>query len=207
MHSKKPLPALESERLIIRFGAIEDIPSIIAYYRDNKTHLQPFEPLKSGNFYTPEFWQERIKHNEQEFLGDRSARFFIFKKSEPQRVIGTANLTNFVRGVFHACHLGYSLAENAQGQGFMTEALRQVCDFAFGTLNLHRMMANYMPHNGRSAVLLRRLGFRVEGYAYDYLQINGRWEDHILTSLVNPNWHSGSESTQAGTSAFNLAHP
>lgn len=49
-------------------------------------------------------------------------------------------------------------------------------------------MANYMPHNQRSGNLLRRLGFVVEGYARDYLLINGRWEDHIQTSLINPNW-------------------
>ncbi|MBE9234176.1 30S ribosomal protein S5 alanine N-acetyltransferase, partial [Cuspidothrix issatschenkoi LEGE 03284] len=50
--------------------------------------------------------------------------------------------------------------------------------------------ANYMPHNRRSAKVLKRLGFVVEGYATDYLMINGQWEDHILTSLTNPHWRS-----------------
>lgn len=59
-------------------------------------------------------------------------------------------------------------------------------DFAFGTLRLHRIMANYLPHNTRSGAVLSRLGFKREGYAEAYLFINGKWQDHILTPLVNP---------------------
>src|SRR5436309_3552164 len=73
-------------------------------------------------------------------------------------LIGRANLNEIVRGVFQAAYLGYSLAEHAQGHGYMTEALRAVIDFAFGELNLHRLMANYIPENLRSAAVLKRLG-------------------------------------------------
>jgi len=61
-------------------------------------------------------------------------------------------------------------------------------DYVFQDLNFHRVMAHYMPHNQRSGNVLKRLGFVVEGYARDYLLINGKWQDHILTSLINPNW-------------------
>jgi len=53
---------------------------------------------------------------------------------------------------------------------------------------MHRIMANYMPHNARSGDLLARLGFQKEGYAKDYLLIDGRWQDHVLTSLTAPDW-------------------
>ena len=101
-------------------------------------------------------------------------------------ILGWINLTNVVRGVFQACYMGYKLDRRMQGQGYMTEAARAVVDFAFDTLLLHRIMANYMPHNQRSAALLRRLGFTIEGVARDYLYIAGDWRDHVLTSLVNP---------------------
>ena len=77
----------------------------------------------------------------------------------------------------------------------MAEALAGAIDFAFDSLHLHRIEANYMPHNRRSGNTLRRLGFVVEGYARDYLLINGKWEDHILTSLSNPHWESHPTST------------
>jgi ribosomal-protein-alanine N-acetyltransferase len=98
------------------------------------------------------------------------------------------NLNGIVRGVAWYCNLGYGLAENRQGRGIMREALQLAIQYGFKDLNLHRIQANYMPHNRRSGGLLRRLGFTVEGYARDYLYLNGAWEDHVLTSLTNPNW-------------------
>ena len=70
----------------------------------------------------------------------------------------------------------------------MTEAVNAVVEYGFKDKNLHRIMANYIPSNVRSGNLLRRLGFTVEGYARDYLYLNGKWEDHILTSKTNPKW-------------------
>ncbi len=93
---------------------------------------------------------------------------------------------NIIRGIFQACFLGYKLDERSQGHGYMTEALTAAIDYLFTTQRLHRIQANYMPHNQRSAAVLRRLGFTIEGTARNYLFIGGQWRDHVLTSLVNP---------------------
>ena len=115
-------------------------------------------------------------------------RLFLFPNDEPARIIGSAHYSVFNRGAAHHCYLGYALAENAQGKGYMFEALQSANAYVFSTLNLHRIMANYMPRNQRSGNLLKRLGFTVEGFARDYVMINGQWEDHLLTSLTNPGW-------------------
>ena len=70
----------------------------------------------------------------------------------------------------------------------MSEAVAKAIEYMFEQQKLHRIMANYMPSNERSARLLHKLGFVVEGCAKKYLLINGQWEDHILTSLTNENW-------------------
>ncbi|MEC4812143.1 MAG: GNAT family N-acetyltransferase, partial [Scytonema sp. PMC 1069.18] len=101
---------------------------------------------------------------------------------------GFINFGNFIRRAAQYCNVGYSMAEVEQGNGYMTEALQAAIDYVFQVLNMHRIMANYMPHNQRSGNVLRKLGFVVEGYARDYLLINGKWQDHILTSLTNSNW-------------------
>jgi ribosomal-protein-alanine N-acetyltransferase len=109
-------------------------------------------------------------------------------RTEPL-VIGFVNFNAFQRGPFQACLLGYSLDEHHQGKGVMFEALERAIAHVFGELKLHRIMANYLPDNARSGKLLERLGFVREGYARNYVHIDGRWRDHVLTSLVSPAAH------------------
>ena len=101
-------------------------------------------------------------------------------------MVGHASLSEVVRGPFQACFLGYSIDGDAEGKGLMREGLESIIAWGFSDFDLHRIMANYIPHNQRSGRLLRRLGFVVEGYARDYLKIDGEWQDHILTSLTRP---------------------
>lgn len=187
---KKALPQLESTRIILRLPCLDDVPGIIRYYTENKVHLAPFEPLKFSGFYTQGYWYEQVKEALHEFSSDRSLRLFLFQKENESVVIGSINFRNFVRGVLQSCTLGYSLAEASQGEGYMTEALKVAIAYVFTELNMHRIMASYIPHNQRSGRLLKRLEFVVEGYARDYLMIDGQWQDHIVTSLINQNWKS-----------------
>ncbi|HEY9800434.1 MAG TPA: GNAT family N-acetyltransferase [Leptolyngbyaceae cyanobacterium] len=185
---KSELPIITSDRLLLRIGIQEDIPSILKYFIDNKAYLTPYYPTWAEHFFTAEYWNYQVENNFLEFIHDQSLKLFIFPKKQPTKIIGTINFTNFVKGAAHFCYLGYSLAEAEQGKGYMTESLKVATDYVFQELNLHRIMANYMPHNQRSGNVLKRLGFVVEGYARDYLLINGKWQDHILTSRTNPNW-------------------
>jgi ribosomal-protein-alanine N-acetyltransferase len=86
--------------------------------------------------------------------------------------------------------LGYSIARQDQGAGLMQEILEAGIGYMFEVRDLHRIMANHIPGNHRSENLLRRLGFVREGYAQSYLNIDGRWQDHVLNALINPK-HSG----------------
>jgi [ribosomal protein S5]-alanine N-acetyltransferase len=161
------LPSISSKRLFLRMATQEDIQEVVRFYTENRVYLTPFYPL----------WYE-------EFFNDKSLKLFLFPQSNSTRIIGTINFRNFVRGAAQYCTVGYSVSEEEQGKGYMTEALKAATDYVFQELNMHRIMANYMPRNQRSGNLLKKLGFVVEGYARDYLMINGKWEDHILTSLI-----------------------
>jgi [ribosomal protein S5]-alanine N-acetyltransferase len=177
---------LESARLWLRHGQLDDIPAILSYYRNNRDFLAPFEPRKSADFYTVQHWESLLQQRILESELARSLKLFLFLKQSPQTLIGSVNFSNFTRGVFQNCTVGYSLAERYQGQSYMSEALRAGIAHIFLTLQFHRIEANYLPHNQRSGRLLKHLGFVVNGYAPDYLYIDGRWQDHILTSLLNP---------------------
>lgn len=126
---------------------------------------------------------------EQEYNEGRSIRFLLFLKDYPEgEIIGFCNFSQIFRGPFQACYLGYHIDKTFEGKGLMSEAVQKAIEYMFEKQTLHRIMANYMPSNERSARLLHKLGFVVEGYAEKYLLINGNWKDHILTSLTNQNW-------------------
>lgn len=181
-------PVLLTSRLIVRLLQHNDTTAIVNYYTENRAFLEPFEPFRPTNFYTRDFWSQQIEKSIIEFGYDRSLRLFLFKKDDPRTIIGAVNFTNITQGILYSCSLGYSLAEKEQGNGYMNEALQSAIQYVFDEMNLHRITANYMPRNQRSANVLRRLGFTIEGYARDYLLINGKWEDHIRSSLINSNW-------------------
>lgn len=186
-------PNLQTARAIVRLPELRDIRGIIEYLETNRAHLTPYEPTWPPDICTESLWQARVARGRADFDKGRAVRCFIFERNGG-RPIGTVALSQIFRGPFHACYVGYALARRYQGKGLMQEVLRRVIDYAFDDLALHRIMANYMPFNLRSARLLRKLGFVVEGYARDYLRINGQWEDHVLTSLTNERWASpGSE--------------
>ncbi len=185
---QKPLPSLNTGRCIIRLAQDADVDAVLAYHVENRAHLADGGPAWPSDYLTQDYWLKQIKQNLEDFHDDKAVRFFLFDRANPGVVIGVANLNNIVRGAAQYSNLGYSIAADRQGKSIMKEALQSVTSYGFVALNLHRIMANYQPGNQRSGWLLRSLGFTVEGYARDYLLINGKWCDHILTSMLNPNW-------------------
>jgi ribosomal-protein-alanine N-acetyltransferase len=181
-------PFLNTSRLTIRLAHAEDIPAILAYYERNREHLTPWWPQWAPDFFTHDYWQRQIERDTEGFQNDTSVRQFLFLTDQPDRVVGIGNANNILRGPAQNCSLGYALDHQEEGKGLMTEALEAVITYLFEKKNLHRVQAAYVPHNRRSGAVLRRLGFVVDGYARDYVFINGRWEDHVLTSRINPNW-------------------
>ncbi len=187
-------PFIRTPRLVLRLAGREDVPAILEYLTANRDHLTPFEPAWPADMLCESLWISRVTFFRQEFERGTLVRLFLFDLQDPRRVVGGVGLSQIVHAPWHACFLGYALDATFEGRGYMREALKAILPWAFGELGLHRVMANYMPHNVRSARLLRSLGFVVEGYARDYLRINNRWEDHVLTSLINCDWQAPSAS-------------
>ncbi len=181
-------PLIITNRLILRLAEIGDIPALLHFYRVNIDYLAPTSPLLPPDFLTEAFWLRQVARNDDDFAQGRAVKLFLFAKSKPATVVGHISLNNIVHGAAYSCDLGYALGEDRQGQGLMSESLVAVIRYAFDEVGLHRVKAAYLPSNERSGRLLRRLGFVVEGYARDYLLIQGRWQDQILVGLTNPDW-------------------
>ncbi|MFG1494372.1 GNAT family N-acetyltransferase [Halobacteriovorax sp. ZH4_bin.1] len=179
---------IETQRLILAIPSLDRVDDILKFYQDNEAHLAPWDPKKPENFFTREFWKEKTQAAIDEFENGVSVRFNIYLKDSSD-LIGMVNFTTLERGPFQNCRVGYKSGESFQSQGYMNEALSRGIEYIFDELNFHRIVANYIPHNKRSGNLLKRLGFEEHGTAKNYLHINGKWQDHVLTSKINPNWN------------------
>lgn len=151
---------LESTRTILRLANEADVPAIVRYYTENQAHLAAFEPKRDPDFYTENYWLREVQAGALAFQTDRALKLFLFIKKNPKAIAGSINFANFIRGVFQSCTLGYSIAAAQQGQGYMSEALRVAIAYVFNELNMHRIIAAYLPYNQRSGIL-KRLGFVV----------------------------------------------
>lgn len=111
-------------------------------------------------------------------------RSFLVCRRADGAIAGVITVSEIVRGALQGAFLGYYAFGPSAGQGYMTEGLALVVRHAFTRLGLHRVEANVQPGNGPSKALLRRLGFRREGFSPRYLKVGGRWRDHERWALV-----------------------
>jgi ribosomal-protein-alanine N-acetyltransferase len=181
----KLIPELETENLIISVLNPDDFELLVKYESDNRNHLSPWEPTRTEEYFGLEETKQRVELNLKDFQLGSSVSLVAFDKNKSE-IICLCSFSNIVHGVFQACNLGYSIAEKKQGTGLMFEMLQASIQYVFTEYSLHRVMANYISTNIRSSKLLDKLGFQKEGLAKSYLKIAGSWQDHVLTSKINP---------------------
>jgi len=124
--------------------------------------------------------------------------YFVTLRSSGE-LVGVINLSELVRGNYQGAYLGYYAFVPHAGRGYMTEGLRLALRQAFGALRLHRLEANIQPSNRSSLALVRRLGFRREGFSPRYLRIDRRWRDHERWALRVDEWR--------GRAGWRTRHP
>lgn len=168
---------------ILRPGQ-EDI--VLNFYERNRAFLEPLEPLRAEHFYTLEYQRSNLSCEYNSFVKFNYLRFWLFDKANPFHAIGTISFSNFRKGAFGSCMLGYKLDQSACHQGYMSEALSSLIPKVFQEYHLHRLEAMVMPGNTASIRLLERLGFIREGYLHSFAQIHGKWCDHLLYTYLGP---------------------
>ena len=109
--------------------------------------------------------------------------FYVFRKTD-DALLGGVTLSQLRRGVTQSCSLGYWIGEPFARKGYMTAGLAALVGFIFDEVHLHRIEAACVPTNLASKALLLRTGFTLEGYARQYLCINGIWRDHLLFAML-----------------------
>jgi ribosomal-protein-alanine N-acetyltransferase len=184
---------MQTARLAIRLQSPEMLDQLMAYLERNREFHRPWSPQHPEIWYSREKQAERLQRGMEDAAAGRGYRFWYARREAPEQMIGHASLSNIIRGAFQSCHLGYSQDAAACGQGYMSEALRAVLQYAFEEVGLHRVEANIIPRNVASRRVLERLGFVQEGAARRYLKINGEWEDHLRFAMLREEFIGNAE--------------
>ncbi len=168
-------------RVTLRAPEARDCDAFLAAVRRSRSLHRPwgYPPSDREAFAG---WRRRLRRDSH--VG------FLVCRAEDQALVGVVNLNEIVRGALQSAYLGfYSFSPHA-GRGYMAAGVTAVLRRAFGELGLHRVEANVQPDNARSLALVRRLGFRREGFSPRYLKIGGRWRDHVRLALLAEQWRS-----------------
>ncbi|HBC31708.1 MAG TPA: 30S ribosomal protein S5 alanine N-acetyltransferase [Clostridiales bacterium] len=168
----------ETDRLYLKILKPNYFRQVLEYYKRNHNFLKEWEPKRSRNFYTAAYQKSQMRYEYNMFKGNKLVRFWIFKK-EDNKLIGNICLSNIIMGNFKSCFMGYKLDKDEINKGYMTEAIKEVVKIMFEDFGLHRIEVNILPRNVRSLEIMKKLNFEQEGYSKRYLEINGKWEDHV----------------------------
>lgn len=172
-------PSIETERMSLRLPHHADYRAWAEVRAASADHLRPWEPVWAHDHLSRKAFTNRVYWAGRAEVQGTALPLLMFRR-EDNRLLGALTLDNIRRGPVQAGTLGYWIGVNFARQGFMKEAVQALVHFAFFTLDLSRIESACLPENTPSRGVLEKSGFKYEGVAQSYLQINGRWRNHVL---------------------------
>lgn len=170
---------IDTERMVLRPPMHVDFRPWSDLRRQSAEFLQPWEPSWSADHLTRKGFVNRVYWANRSISQGTAVPLFLIRR-EGNRVIGAITLDNIRRGPSQAGTIGYWIGAEFSRQGYMQEALTALVHYAFEVLDLSRLESACLPENAASRALLEKCGYKYEGVAQSYLQINGRWRNHVL---------------------------
>ncbi|MAC79889.1 MAG: 30S ribosomal protein S5 alanine N-acetyltransferase [Rhodobacteraceae bacterium] len=174
---------IETERLTLRPPNHSDFRAWTSLRRESHDYLTQWEPTWAPDHLTRKAFTNRVYWAQRSVASGSALPLFLFRRDD-EVLVGAITLDNIRRGPAQAGTLGYWTGKPFSRQGFMREAIGGVVHFAFTRLDLSRIEAACLPENAASRGLLETSGFKYEGVAQSYLQIDGRWRTHVLYSSL-----------------------
>lgn len=170
---------IDTERLVLRPPVHSDYRAWAGVREDSAEFLKPWEPSWSNDHLTRKGFVNRVYWANRSISQGTALPLFLERRSD-KRLIGAITLDNIRRGPAQAGTIGYWIGQSYARHGFMREALTAVVHHAFEVMDLSRIESACLPENTASRGLLEKCGYKYEGVAQSYLQINGRWRNHVL---------------------------
>jgi len=170
---------IETERMSLRPPTHSDFRTWAALRSSSVGHLTPWEPSWANDHLTRKAFTNRVYWAQRSVAAGTALPLFLLRRDD-SALMGAITLDNIRRGPAQAGTLGYWTGAQFARQGYMREAILSMVHYAFNRLDLSRIEAACLPENAASRALLETCGFKYEGVAQSYLQIDGRWRTHVL---------------------------
>lgn len=174
---------LDSERLVLRPPVHTDFNAWVTLRRESADFLIPWEPRWSTDHLRRSGFTQRVYWANRSIADETGLPLFLFRRQDSV-LLGAITLNNIRRGPAQTGTLGYWMGEPYTRQGYMREAIEAIVHHAFVQMGLSRIEAACLPENVASQGLLESTGFKYEGVAQNYLQIDGRWRSHRLYAIL-----------------------
>ena len=174
---------IDSERLVLRPPVHSDFRDWAALRSTSADFLVPWEPVWSPTHLSRKSFTNRVYWAQRSISNDSALPLFLVRRRD-ETLLGAITLDNIRRGPAQAGTLGYWIGEEFARRGYMREAIEAVVHHAFQRMDLSRIEAACLPENVASRGVLEKSGFKYEGVAQSYLQINGRWRTHVLYAAL-----------------------
>lgn len=170
---------IETERMSLRAPHHSDFREWGALRKGSAKFLTPWEPTWSSDHLTRKAFTNRVYWAQRSISGGTAVPLFLMRRAD-DALLGAITLDNIRRGPAQAGTLGYWIGAPYARKGYMREAIEAMVHHGLNVLDLSRIEAACLPENAASRGVLEKSGFKYEGVAQSYLQINGRWRNHVL---------------------------
>lgn len=176
----------ETNRLILKVLTPDYAPMVLDFFLRDQELFEKYEPERMPSFYTEQFQRETLQYEYNLACKKAHVRFYVFRKDNPNKIIGTVCFHRIEFNVYSCCEVGYKFSSVYHHNGYAAEALEKGIDLMFTEFGLHRIMAWVSLDNTPSIHLLESIGFECEGINRQRLFLHDHWCDHAQYSLLNP---------------------
>ena len=180
---KKRHLLLQTDRLDLRLPQLSDHKSWSRLRLSSKDFLTPWEPTWTNDHLLRRPFVNRVNWAKRSMQNGTAIPLFIIGRNDGV-LMGAITLDNIRRGPNQTATMGYWIGSPYVRQGFMSEAIVGLVNYAFGAMDISRIESACLPENTPSRKLLEKCGFKYEGVAQAYIQIDGRWRTHVLYASI-----------------------
>ena len=174
---------ITTQRCYLRLPRLDDFQSWVALRKNSEEFLSQWEPERDRNFYSLGLFKSRVRWAKKNFKEKKVIHVFIFRQ-EDDLLMGAITVDNVRRGAAQTGSIGYWMGKPFVKNGYMLESVKSLIFYVFRKFELSRLEAATLPENQPSRQLLEKMGFKYEGVAQSYLEISGRWRNHVMYSLL-----------------------